>query len=80
MTSFPPARRAHSCCCIAPVEINASFIPLGNDPIIPISKTKALDELLRNAGADVTIRYFQAGHELTMADVESARKWLTTLE
>ena len=56
------------------------FIPLGNDPIIPISKTKALDELLRNAGADVTIRYFQAGHELTMADVESARKWLTTLE
>jgi len=51
-----------------------------NDPIIPMSETKALDELLRNAGADVTIRYFQAGHELTMADVESAREWLTTLE
>src|SRR5436189_1727477 len=51
-----------------------------NDPIIPISETKALDELLRNAGADVTIRYFQAGHELTMADVEAARDWLTTLE
>ena len=47
-----------------------------NDPIIPMSETKALDELLRNAGADVTIRYFQAGHELTMADVESAREWL----
>jgi len=51
-----------------------------NDSIIPMSETKALDELLRNAGADVTIRYFQAGHELTMADVESAREWLTTLE
>ena len=51
-----------------------------NDPIIPMSETKALDELLRNAGADVTIRFFQAGHGLTMADVESARKWLTTLE
>jgi len=50
-----------------------------NDPIIPISETKALDELLRNAGADVTIRYFQAGHELTMADVEAARDWLTVL-
>src|SRR6267143_6849537 len=50
-----------------------------NDPIIPMSETKALDELLRNAGADVTIRHFQAGHELTMADVESAREWLTTL-
>src|SRR6266481_2454801 len=46
-----------------------------NDPIIPMSETKALDELLRNAGADVTIRYFQAGHELTMADVEAAREW-----
>ena len=50
-----------------------------NDPIIPMSETKALDKLLRNAGADVTIRYFQAGHELTMADVEAARDWLTVL-
>jgi predicted esterase/catechol 2,3-dioxygenase-like lactoylglutathione lyase family enzyme len=51
-----------------------------NDPIIPMSEANALDELLRNAGADVTVRYSQAGHELTMADVESAREWLTTLE
>src|SRR6266581_3002875 len=51
-----------------------------NDPIIPMSETKALDELLRNAGANVTIRDFQAGHELTMADAESARAWLTRLE
>ena len=50
-----------------------------DDPIIPTSETKRLDELLRNAGADVTIRYFQAGHELTMADVEAARDWLTLL-
>jgi phospholipase/carboxylesterase len=50
-----------------------------NDPIIPISETDALAELLGNAGADVTIRYFQAGHELTMVDVEAARDWLTVL-
>jgi predicted esterase len=50
-----------------------------NDPIIPMSDTKSLGQLLRDAGADVTIRYFQAGHELTMADVESARDWLTVL-
>jgi len=50
------------------------------DPIIPMSDTKTLAELLRNAGADVTIRDFQAGHELTTADVESAREWLTTVE
>src|SRR5437016_4952390 len=50
-----------------------------HDPIIPTSETKRLAELLRSAGADVTIRYFQAGHELTMADVEAARDWLTVL-
>jgi predicted esterase len=50
-----------------------------DDPIIPTSETKRLAELLRNAGADVTIRYFQAGHGLTMADVEAARDWLTVL-
>src|ERR1700720_279906 len=50
-----------------------------NDPIIPMSDTKTLAELLRNAGADVTIRYFQAGHELTMADIEAARDWLALL-
>jgi predicted esterase len=49
------------------------------DPIIPTSETKRLAELLRKAGADVTIRYFQAGHELTPDDVEAARDWLTVL-
>ena len=47
-----------------------------NDPIIPTSETKRLAELLRNAGTDVTMRFFQAGHELTPADVEAAREWL----
>jgi predicted esterase len=50
-----------------------------HDSIIPMSDTKTLAELLRNAGADVTIRNFQAGHELTTADVEAARDWLTVL-
>jgi predicted esterase len=50
-----------------------------HDPIIPTSETKHLAELLRSAGADVTLRHFPAGHELTMADVEAARDWLTVL-
>jgi len=50
-----------------------------NDPIIPTSETKRLAELLRKAGADVTIRHFPAGHELTVVDVEAARDWLTVL-
>jgi predicted esterase len=50
-----------------------------DDPIIPTSETKRLAELLRKAGANVTIRHFPAGHGLTMADVEAARDWLTVL-
>jgi phospholipase/carboxylesterase len=49
------------------------------DPIIPASETKKLAEILRNAGADVTVRHFPAGHELTPADVETAREWLMAL-
>jgi predicted esterase len=47
-----------------------------HDPIIPASNTKELVELLRNAGADVTIRFLQSGHELTKDDVDLAREWL----
>ena len=48
-----------------------------HDPIVPASNTKELAELLRSAGADVTIRFFQSGHELTSNDVDLAREWLT---
>ena len=50
-----------------------------DDPIIPTSETKRLAELLRSAGADVTIRFFQASHALTPGDVEVARDWLALL-
>jgi phospholipase/carboxylesterase len=46
------------------------------DPIIPTSETQRLVELLRSAGADVTLRFFNAGHDLTSSDVETARHWL----
>jgi predicted esterase len=35
---------------------------------------------LRGAGADVTIRFLEGGHELTGDDVDAAREWLTTLK
>ena len=62
-----------------PPNLSAVRVLIGagmNDPIIPTSETKRLAELLRNAGTDVTMRFFQAGHELTPADVEAAREWL----
>jgi phospholipase/carboxylesterase len=48
-----------------------------HDPIIPASNAKQLVDLLRGAGADVTIRFFQSGHELTNNDVDLAGEWLT---
>ena len=53
------------------------WIGAGNqDPIIPTSETQRLVELLRAAGADVTIRFFDAGHNLTNDEIEIARDWL----
>jgi predicted esterase len=46
------------------------------DPIIPPSEVQRLVELLRRAGADVTIRFAKAGHGLTNEDVITARDWL----
>ncbi|HVI83321.1 MAG TPA: alpha/beta hydrolase [Chthoniobacterales bacterium] len=50
-----------------------------SDPIVPASEPTQLVELLRSAGADVTIRFFQSGHQLTPADIDVARDWLRTL-
>ena len=49
------------------------------DPIVPPSETRRLAELLRRAGADVTIRFAKAGHGLTNDDVVTARDWLEKL-
>jgi predicted esterase len=49
------------------------------DPIIPASEAQRLVELLRSAGADVTIRFAKAGHGLTDADVKAAQHWLEGL-
>jgi phospholipase/carboxylesterase len=57
------------------------FISAGSvDPIVPASQTKQLAELLRAAGADVTVHSLQSGHELTPDDVDLAREWLKNLQ
>jgi predicted esterase len=56
------------------------WIGAGNqDPIVPTSETQRLVELLRRAGADVTIRFANGSHGLTNADVETARRWMEEL-
>jgi phospholipase/carboxylesterase len=50
------------------------------DSIIPVSEAQRLAELLRRAGADVTIRFANAAHGLTDAEVKTARHWLEGLD
>ena len=55
------------------------FISAGDhDPIVSVSDTERLANLLRNCGADVIVRFANAAHGLTSADVETARNWLDT--
>jgi len=49
------------------------------DPIISPSDTQRLVDLLRQAGADVTIRFLNAGHGLTSGEIETASQWLKNL-
>jgi predicted esterase len=46
------------------------------DPIVPRENAERLAEMLRSAGADVTLRWRGAGHGLTQEDVDEARDWL----
>jgi predicted esterase len=49
------------------------------DPIVLASETKRLAELLRRAGADVTVRFAKAGHGLTSDDLVMTQDWLKKL-
>jgi phospholipase/carboxylesterase len=60
-------------------DLSAAHVWIGagdQDPIIPSSETQRLVDLLRDAGADVTIRFFRAGHGLTNSEIEAAGQWL----
>jgi predicted esterase len=46
------------------------------DPLVSAEETERLAALLRSAGADVTVSWQNAGHELTDRDVITAREWL----
>jgi len=46
------------------------------DPIVSVANTERLAELLREAGARVTLRYTMAGHELGAEEVAMAQRWL----
>ena len=56
-----------------PVQINAGT----TDPIVTPAQSKALADLLRRAGAEVSIDWIRGGHGLTPSDVEVGRRFLS---
>lgn len=52
------------------------FIAAGqHDPIIPPSNSERLAAMLRDAGADVELRWAPTGHQLTREDVDASKAW-----
>lgn len=46
------------------------------DPLIPAANAERLAAMLREAGAEVALRWQPGGHALTRADVDDAAAWL----
>ncbi len=46
------------------------------DPMVPQENTEGLAELLRQAGAAVTLEWQAGGHQLSGGEVEAARQWI----
>ena len=62
-----------------PLPRTAAAVLISNgrvDPLVPVAETDRLAALLRAAGADVTVMWQQAGHQLVQGDIASARGWL----
>ena len=49
------------------------------DMIIPRANTERLATILSDAGAEVTARFFAAGHGLTSAELVLAKRWLESI-
>jgi phospholipase/carboxylesterase len=46
------------------------------DAIVPVENAQRLAAMLRDAGANVTLRFEPVGHALAFGDVEAAKEWL----
>lgn len=52
------------------------FIGAGtNDQMCPPEESEQLEQLFRNAGADVTLHWENYGHQLTGSEVDAAENW-----
>lgn len=66
----------------APVDLRGTrvLIAAGRlDPQIPAAQAKALADALEAGGADVALRWTDAGHALGMEEIDAAREWLVQM-
>lgn len=49
-----------------------------SDPLIPRENTSQLEQLLRSAGARVTVNWAESDHGLTRPEIEKVRSWLSS--
>jgi phospholipase/carboxylesterase len=55
------------------------FLAAGkNDNFVPREGTRQLADLLQEAGADLTLRWSDSGHQLESKEIDEAGKWLQT--
>jgi predicted esterase len=47
-----------------------------HDPIVPVENAERLAAMLREAGADVNLRFEGASHQLVFAEIDAAKSWL----
>jgi phospholipase/carboxylesterase len=62
-----------------PSGLGGTRIRLGEgrfDPIVPVENAERLAAMFRAAGAEVTLDWREAGHQLDAGEVEDARAWL----
>jgi predicted esterase/catechol 2,3-dioxygenase-like lactoylglutathione lyase family enzyme len=53
------------------------FIGAGRaDTMVPAEQTERLVQLLKEAGADVTVHWESGGHAISPSEIEAAQKWL----
>jgi glyoxalase family protein len=60
-------------------DLNGTHIFIGagqSDPLVPVTQSERLAEILQRSGAEVRVHWESGGHEITQSEVEAARRWL----
>jgi predicted esterase len=51
-----------------------------HDPLVPVSHTERLAHLLRAGGADVRVAWHDGGHDIALAEIHDAGRFIATLD